>query len=206
MPRGFSKLEAKHFRDKLLDIGTFLFGTKGLSGVSIDQIVKEVGISKGSFYRFFKNKEDLCYDCLLNLETNIRRDIEKKLLPHKDQPGVFIKLLILEIPRVIKDHPLLSMFQNPREMELLMLRVDPGKHQVNFDGDTGFIGSMLNGTEILRKTDKESLAGFLWAMVLISLNENFFNGQFNNIINFIGDMATSHFENRGADSDQSRKS
>lgn len=194
MPKGFSELEMKHYREKLLEVGTELFGTKGISGVSIDEIVTKVGIAKGSFYKFFKNKEDLCYDCLMKLEGDTRKDVETKLSKYKENPGELMKQLVSEIPEIIKKYPLIKIFQNPKDMQSLMLRVDPEKHQANFDGDTQFIGSMLNDTSILEKTDKESLTGFIWVLVFISLNENFFNGQFENVIKLLGNMASSHFQ------------
>jgi AcrR family transcriptional regulator len=43
----------------LFDAATRLFLERGLQSVSIDDITKEAGIAKGSFYRYFADKEDL---------------------------------------------------------------------------------------------------------------------------------------------------
>lgn len=56
--------------DTLSDIrdGAFrLFGRHGYDGVSIDQIAKAAGLSKGALYWHFKGKEDLFLDCLKRL-------------------------------------------------------------------------------------------------------------------------------------------
>jgi len=43
----------------LLDASTRLFLERGLENVSIDDITREAGVAKGSFYRYFSCKEDL---------------------------------------------------------------------------------------------------------------------------------------------------
>ena len=44
---------------KLLDAGTFEFEERGFAGVRVDDVVKRAGISHGTFYLYFANKEDL---------------------------------------------------------------------------------------------------------------------------------------------------
>lgn len=44
---------------KLLEAGTIEFEERGFSGVRVDDVVKRAGISHGTFYLYFANKEDL---------------------------------------------------------------------------------------------------------------------------------------------------
>lgn len=199
MPRGFTEVESQYYREKFIVVGSELFAKNGLTRVSIDEIVKKVGISKGSFYKFFRNKEDLCYDCLMKLENDTRTDIEKNLSKYKDNPGFLLKMMVTEIPKIIEKYPLISIFQNPQDLEALMLRVDPKKHEDNYNGDSLFIGRLLNESDI-NKHEQNSLTSLMWALVLISFNQDFFNGQFNSVVNLIGDMAESHFSGRGVNS------
>ena len=46
-------------RQKLLDTTENLLRTKGLSALSVDEITKEAGVAKGTFYIYFKRKEDI---------------------------------------------------------------------------------------------------------------------------------------------------
>ena len=48
----------KHKVEEILDIGYDVFRKNGYHNVGINQILKESGIPKGSFYNFFKSKED----------------------------------------------------------------------------------------------------------------------------------------------------
>jgi AcrR family transcriptional regulator len=44
---------------KLLEAGTTEFEERGFNGVRVDDVVKRAGISHGTFYLYFANKEDL---------------------------------------------------------------------------------------------------------------------------------------------------
>lgn len=193
MPIGFSEKESQFYRNKLIDVGSELFGRNGLRRVTVDQIVKEVGISKGSFYKFFKNKEDLCFDALMKLEKDTRIDIEKEYKKYSGDTGNLLKMLLTGIPGIIEKYPLINIFTNPTDLQNLMLKVDPEKQDNNFEGDSLFLGRLLDGSNISKK-EKGSLTGLMWVLVFMSLNQNFFNGQFFNIVELLGDMAKSHFD------------
>ena len=45
-------------RDKILDAGVDIIAKKGFNGIGIQEILNEVHIPKGSFYHYFKSKED----------------------------------------------------------------------------------------------------------------------------------------------------
>jgi len=48
----------KHSIEEILDIGYDVLRKNGYHNVGINQILKEAGIPKGSFYNFFQSKED----------------------------------------------------------------------------------------------------------------------------------------------------
>src|SRR6056297_2349287 len=52
-----NKLE--HNKQRLLDVALELFSEEGYHSVSISRIAKEAGMSKGNTYNYFKSKEDL---------------------------------------------------------------------------------------------------------------------------------------------------
>lgn len=53
------RLNAEKRRESIIDVAKRLFAQKGFHGVSIDEIVKAVGVSPSILYRHFKSKEDL---------------------------------------------------------------------------------------------------------------------------------------------------
>jgi len=46
-------------RDQIVKKAFLIFVEKGLAGISLNQLIRELGIAKSSFYYFFENKEDL---------------------------------------------------------------------------------------------------------------------------------------------------
>ena len=59
MPRAFNDDEIGRIRASLLKSGRASFLERGLKGTTIDHLIRHAGIGKGSFYQFFKSKEDL---------------------------------------------------------------------------------------------------------------------------------------------------
>ncbi|MFC7439573.1 TetR/AcrR family transcriptional regulator [Laceyella putida] len=75
---------------KLMDAGIALFAKYGYSNTSVDQIVKEAGLSKGAFYAHFPTKEDFLmkvlrdgfrfyFENLRELMTQENRDLVDEL-------------------------------------------------------------------------------------------------------------------------------
>jgi AcrR family transcriptional regulator len=58
--------------EQLADSALALFLEQGVAGVTIDQIVERAGVAKGSFYRYFSDKEQLVGALLAPLAAGIR--------------------------------------------------------------------------------------------------------------------------------------
>ncbi|MCD8390931.1 MAG: TetR/AcrR family transcriptional regulator [Firmicutes bacterium] len=63
--------DANERRNEILDIAENLFNEKGYNKTTVDDILKESGIAKGTLYYHFKNKEDI-------LSAMIERQIERR--------------------------------------------------------------------------------------------------------------------------------
>ena len=48
-------------KNKLLDAAKKLIEEKGLAGTSVDEITEACGVAKGTFYTYFKRKEDIVF-------------------------------------------------------------------------------------------------------------------------------------------------
>ncbi|NEN81764.1 TetR/AcrR family transcriptional regulator [Paenibacillus elgii] len=48
-------------RNELLDAAVQLFGDKGVERTSVSDIVKQVGVAQGTFYYYFKTKDDVIF-------------------------------------------------------------------------------------------------------------------------------------------------
>jgi AcrR family transcriptional regulator len=57
-------------KEKILDVSKHEFATHGYEGASYNKIINKIGISKGSMYYYFENKEDLFVTCFLDAFTH----------------------------------------------------------------------------------------------------------------------------------------
>ncbi|MEW9124385.1 MAG: TetR/AcrR family transcriptional regulator [Thermotaleaceae bacterium] len=57
-------------RNEILDTAEKLFRTKGYEKCTINEILKEVGIAKGTFYYYFKSKEEVL-DAIVSRYTDV---------------------------------------------------------------------------------------------------------------------------------------
>lgn len=75
MPAIFSQQQKEKLREQLLITGFELLKQFGYRKMTIDDITKKCAIAKGTFYRFFKSKEDFIYELMI-----YERNKEKQVL------------------------------------------------------------------------------------------------------------------------------
>jgi len=78
--------------NKLLEAAYNLFIEKGIANTAIDEIVKKAGVAKGTFYLYFKDKEDILEKLILRKSAEI---VKKALLEvqKRDFPSPVDKFL-----------------------------------------------------------------------------------------------------------------
>lgn len=62
-------------KDKLLDAGVKLVVEKGFNKISVEDITKTAGVAKGSFYTYFKRKEDLIQEINRNATAQLMENV-----------------------------------------------------------------------------------------------------------------------------------
>jgi len=64
-------------KNEILDVAQELFFTKGYKQTSIESIIKKIGVAKGTFYYYFKSKEDLMDKLVKRMTNQILIEIKK---------------------------------------------------------------------------------------------------------------------------------
>ena len=64
-------LNKKKKKDALFNTAFELFTTKGLTKTTISDIVNQAGVAKGTFYLYFKDKDELLEHLILQISRNI---------------------------------------------------------------------------------------------------------------------------------------
>ncbi|MBN1500378.1 MAG: TetR/AcrR family transcriptional regulator [Spirochaetes bacterium] len=82
MPKGFKEEQIKNIRESLLDAARISFSQSGYKKMSIRDLTGQTGIALGTFYKFFKSKEELFFNLLISesnkLENRIKSLIEEE--------------------------------------------------------------------------------------------------------------------------------
>jgi AcrR family transcriptional regulator len=74
-------------RDMIEECAIGLFQSKGVEKTSINEIVKKAGIAKGTFYLYFRDKDDLV-DSVISRYT--REFLDQVIIPFQNVPKIII--------------------------------------------------------------------------------------------------------------------
>ncbi|QKE07483.1 MULTISPECIES: TetR/AcrR family transcriptional regulator [Bacillus cereus group] len=112
--------EYEERRKEILETAERLFLTKGYTKTTVNDILKEVGIAKGTFYHYFKSKEEVMDEIIMRI---IKEDVAKaKVIVSNPNIPVLEKLfrvLMEQSPKSgdVKDK-MIEQFHQPNNAEM----------------------------------------------------------------------------------------
>ncbi|MFU2031129.1 TetR family transcriptional regulator [Bacillus wiedmannii] len=112
--------EYEERRKEILDTAERLFITKGYTKTTVNDILKEIGIAKGTFYHYFKSKEEVMDEIIMRI---IKDDVAKaKVIVSNPNIPVLEKLfrvLMEQSPKSgdVKDK-MIEQFHQPNNAEM----------------------------------------------------------------------------------------
>lgn len=92
--------EYEERRKEILETAERLFLTKGYTKTTVNDILKEIGIAKGTFYHYFKSKEEVMDEIIMRI---IKEDVTKakRIVSNHDIPVLdkLFKILMEQSPK-----------------------------------------------------------------------------------------------------------
>ena len=88
MPRSFTEREKEKIKRSLQETCKQNWTQYGYKKTSVDELCKQVGISKGAFYLFFESKEALFCEVLCSVQEQICNMASEVMEQRKDKYGV----------------------------------------------------------------------------------------------------------------------
>jgi len=123
-------------KDQILDCSKKIFSEKGYYETYVEEIIKEARVGKGTFYRYFMNKEDLFISVLIKFLNEWEEFASIDMSEFKsDNINDLFKILI---SRSFK------FFQENEELCNIYLRIGPGLNNIFEPYLVRFEQQMLN--------------------------------------------------------------
>jgi TetR/AcrR family transcriptional regulator len=105
--RSFTSEEREIIRNKIIDRGKECFARYGIKKTSIEDLTKDLGIAKSSFYSFFSSKEDLFLH-IFKEEREALKDslLENSFLKYRTEPDKAIRAYFHYVLHIANNHPI----------------------------------------------------------------------------------------------------
>jgi AcrR family transcriptional regulator len=178
MPRPWSEQEKEIIRKTLINEARKLFEKYGLQKTTVDEIVSAARISKGSFYLFYQSKEELYFDVLEEVESEVRKKIFEKVF----QPGMnkreSFKAFLNEMIELLTTMPLYKEI-NSSNYELLLRKLpeETLKNHVQSDQeDVSKFFAYWMDQGWMKRVDIEALNGLLLSLIQFVIHRDDFEG------------------------------
>jgi AcrR family transcriptional regulator len=188
MPQHFSEQESMRIRQQLMQVSLKLFRQYGIKKTSIDRIVQDAGIAKGSFYRFFPSKEELYLAIFEELEKSMRESIAKDLenTTFESLHAEMVFTLQKQFEAVDRE-PLFVKLMDPEEMSYLFRKVGPERMADHSSLDDSYIEQLLSiwKTKGLKLKVSETLAiESIKSLIYIYMQKEHIGMAFNQVFQF----------------------
>lgn len=141
----FSEKERDIYGKRLLEIGEELFNKHGLFQVTVEDIAKKVGIGKGTFYHYYKNKEHLFMEIANNRQDVIFSNMRVYLEEENGSKDKFYNTMDYLLQELMK-YPMLAELD---EMTYVQLEKKVPKESKRRNDDID--------TQLIRELDKHGI-------------------------------------------------
>lgn len=138
MAKHFDQKERDAIRERLCVLGEEEFAKRGLRAARVEDICQRVGISKGSFYNFFKAKEYLFIAVMERRESIYRKSTLRIIHNHESSEADLIDAIYDHLLTSISTDPFIAVMTRPGELEHLARKVGAEAMAEHQSGDMAF--------------------------------------------------------------------
>jgi AcrR family transcriptional regulator len=178
MPRHFTAADKELIHSQLLAAGLAHFTQYGLRGMRVDDVCRDVGVAKGTFYKFFEHKEALFLAIADQRDQMHKAEILAFFAqcdgPIADRVGRFFDLLV---EKLVSD-PLVAIVAVPDDLAALLRKITPERLAHEEEKDRRFIEEFCAGLRsqgLIGPVNPRDLTAILNLIVSLVLQKSLFS-------------------------------
>ena len=156
MATAFTQQEREKIREQLLAVALRHAPLSGMRHVSVDQIAREAGISKGAFYNFYSSKEQLFLDMVEAIHREMYGNADRVLRENASLPiSERIIRAIFEVFRVARERNVIGFIRE--EVPLMLRRLPPETVRAMYHSDDEYIRRLIQSSQVRLTTDADTV-------------------------------------------------
>ena len=176
MPRAFNHAERERIRERLIEAGKRLINRVGLRLLAVEDLSREAGISKGSFYSFFPSREELILTVFESWEAEYRGALIREISEGEGTPRERIERFFLGAFEMLEREPGLARL-GVRELQTIIDRLPAERIAAHQAEDNRVLGETFGRwirEGLLAPELLDGLRGLVPALFSIALHQEDF--------------------------------
>lgn len=172
MPKSYSDQEREYIIQRLKEEAAKCLAQYGVRRTTVDELVKRVGIPKGTFYLFYKSKELLLFEVIQDQHEAINNELGTALaaISKTKLSADTLTELIFQFFKKTEEMPILRLLDTD-EVELLVRKLPREVVEAHLQDDTDTIGQMLSMFPIKKDLDVKTVSAAFHAVYFATLHK-----------------------------------
>lgn len=172
MPKSYSEQEREYIRKRLKEEAAKCLARYGVRRTTVDEIVKQVNIPKGTFYLFYKSKELLLFEVIQEQQKDINRGLYEAISNIAEAEFSAEKLtdMIFKFYKTAEKMPILKLLDTG-EVELLIRKLPRETVEGHLQDDTDTIEKMLALLPVKKDADIKVISASFHAVYFATLHK-----------------------------------
>jgi AcrR family transcriptional regulator len=143
MPRAFTDNEKRTIQERLIQAGLERFARYGLRKTNVEELTRDTGISKGAFYLFYDSKEELYFDVMAQVESEIQAHLLEVVRSSVEPTKASFRQFLHAALSLLETHPFF-VNTSDEDYQYLLRSMPTGRLQEGIDKDEAFVASLLS--------------------------------------------------------------
>ncbi len=176
MPRAFTEAERERIKERLVEAGKDFINRAGIKLLAVDEIAREAGISKGSFYSFFPSREDFILSVFESWETQYRASLLAELTDGEGSPRERLQRFFASAFALLEREPGLARM-GTAEIGMLMDKLPRERLQAHQEADRLALEAATRiwlDRGLVREEDLPALPGIMAAVFAMAIQRRDF--------------------------------